>query len=213
MDLNDLRKEYSAHSIDVESVDRCPFKQFESWFKEANAGTVLEPNAMVLSTVDADGHPSQRTVLMKYFDESGLVFFTNYKSRKAAHIAGNQNVSLLFPWYALQRQVEVSGIAEKVSVAESLKYFALRPHGSQLGAWVSRQSSVVSTRSLLQNKLDELKQTFVAGSVPMPPSWGGYRVKPVRFEFWQGGTNRLHDRIEYRLLAADLSWQCQRLSP
>ena len=213
MDLNSMRKEYLAPSMDVDTIDPCPFKQFALWFQEASAGNLLEPNAMVLSTVDSDGHPAQRTVLLKYFDESGLVFFTNYNSRKAKHITGNQHVSLLFPWYALQRQVEVNGIAVRVSTAESLKYFALRPHGSQLGAWVSQQSTVVSTRSLLHNKLAELKQKFVAGSVPMPPSWGGFRIKPVRIEFWQGGKDRLHDRIEYRRNDADQPWQRQRLSP
>ena len=212
MDLNDLRQEYSERSLDVESVDPNPFKQFESWFGEATAAGVIEPNAMVVATADQHGQPTQRTVLLKYFDESGFVFFTNYHSRKATHIAGNANVSLLFPWYALQRQVEVSGVVEKVSSADSLKYFALRPRGSQLGAWVSQQSSVVSTRSLLQNKLAELKQKFATGSVPMPPSWGGYRVRPLRIEFWQGGRNRLHDRIEYQL-SSDQSWQRQRLAP
>lgn len=213
MDLNNLRQEYSAPPLDIENVEPCPFRQFEIWFQEARAANLLEPNAMVLSTVDSDGQPAQRTVLLKYFDESGLTFFTNYNSRKARHISGNQYVSLLFPWYALQRQVEFNGIAEKVSTAESLKYFALRPHGSQLGAWVSQQSSVVSTRSLLHNKLAELRQKFVAGSVPMPPSWGGFRVKPVRIEFWQGTRDRLHDRIEYQRISADQPWLRQRLSP
>ena len=213
MDLHNLRQEYEERSIDVESVDPCPFKQFETWFKEASTANVVEPNAMVVSTVDQDGQPTQRTVLLKYFDESGLVFFTNYNSRKGTHIAGNQNVSLLFPWYSLQRQVEVNGIAEKVSLAESLKYFALRPRGGQLGAWVSAQSSVVSSRSLLHNKLSELKQKFASGSVPMPPSWGGIRVRPSRIEFWQGGTNRLHDRIEYRFTPDNEQWQRRRLAP
>ena len=213
MDLNDLRQEYAEHSIDVDSVDPSPMKQFESWFQEASAANILEPNAMVLSTVDATGCPAQRTVLLKYFDDAGFVFFTNYNSRKATHIASNANVSLSFPWYALQRQVEINGVAERVGATESLKYFALRPRGSQLGAWVSQQSSVVSNRSLLHNKLAELKQKFSQGEIPMPPSWGGYRVKPVRIEFWQGGKNRLHDRIEYRWLAENQSWQRQRLAP
>jgi len=214
MDLHDLRKEYADRSLDVESVDPNPFKQFESWFNEAIEAKIVEPNAMVVSTVDQNGQPTQRTVLLKYYDESGFVFFTNYRSRKATQISGNQHVSLLFPWYELQRQVEVNGIAEKVSAAESLKYFARRPRGSQLGAWVSEQSSVISTRSLLQNKLVELKQKFASGSVPMPPSWGGFRVKPFRIEFWQGGKDRLHDRIEYRPDGDDeKSWQRQRLAP
>ena len=168
---------------------------------------------MILSTVDQDGGPTQRTVLLKYFDESGFVFFTNYKSRKATQILQNSHVSVLFPWYALQRQVEISGRAEKVSASESMKYFALRPRGSQLGAWVSQQSTVVSTRSLLQNKLGELTAKFSSGSVPMPSFWGGFRIKPTRLEFWQGGVNRLHDRIEYRLEPSDEIWHRQRLSP
>lgn len=212
MDLHDLRQEYSERSIDVDSVDPNPFKQFESWFQEASAAEVIEPNAMVIATSDKAGRPTQRTVLLKYFDESGFVFFTNYNSRKATHISGSANVSLLFPWYVLQRQVEVSGVAEKISAAESLKYFASRPRGSQLGAWVSQQSSVVSTRSVLQNKLTELKQKFASGSVPMPPTWGGFRINPTRIEFWQGGKNRLHDRVEYQL-DSDQAWQRQRLAP
>lgn len=213
MDLNQLRQEYAERSMDVESVDPNPMKQFESWFQEASSAGNLEPNAMVLSTVDTDGHPTQRTVLLKYFDDGGFVFFTNYNSRKANHIANHPNNAMLFPWHALQRQVEVHGVAEKVGAAESLKYFALRPRGSQLGAWVSEQSTVVSNRSLLQNKFAELKQKFSNGEVPMPPSWGGYRVRPARIEFWQGGKNRLHDRIEYRWIPDDQTWKIQRLAP
>ena len=212
MDLHDLRQEYSERSIDVDSVDPNPFIQFETWFTEATKAEVTEPNAMVIATTDANGQSTQRTVLLKYFDETGFVFFTNYESRKATQISGNARVSLLFPWYVLHRQVEISGIAEKINSAESIKYFALRPRGSQLGAWVSQQSSVVSSRSVLQNKLAELKKKFASGSVPMPPTWGGFRVKPLRIEFWQGGKNRLHDRIEYQL-SSDQSWQRQRLSP
>lgn len=213
MDLNHLRQDYKANAIDLDSVDECPFMQFESWFAEAGSQNILEPNAMVVSTVDSDNQPTQRTVLLKYFDTSGFVFFTNYDSRKSMQIAGNPRVALLFPWYALQRQVEINGIAEKVSAADSIKYFALRPRGSQLGAWVSQQSTVVSNRSLLQNKLAEFKQKFANGEVPKPPAWGGFRVKPTRIEFWQGGTDRLHDRVEYRRTANDLPWSRQRLAP
>jgi len=213
MDLRHQRKEYKQGTIDISNVDPSPFVQFASWFKDATDSEMLEPNAMIVSTVDPEGCPTQRTVLLKYYDESGFVFFTNYKSRKATQIAGNPNVSLLFPWYALQRQVEISGRAEKVSASESMKYFALRPRGSQLGAWVSQQSTVVSARSLLQNKLAELTAKFASGSVPMPPFWGGFRVKPKRLEFWQGGLNRLHDRIEYQVSSNDETWQRQRLSP
>lgn len=213
MDLNKHRREYTASSIAVDSVDPCPMKQFESWFKDATGSDMVEPNAMVLSTVDATVRPTQRTVLLKYIDQSGFVFFTNYNSRKSSHIDNCPRVSLLFPWYALQRQVEVSGIAEKVNSAESLKYFALRPRGSQLGAWVSQQSAVVSSRSILQNKLAEFKHKFSSGEVPMPNAWGGYRVKPLRIEFWQGGRNRLHDRIEYQWMPENETWIRQRLAP
>ncbi len=213
MDLNNLRQEYSRDPIDVETVDPSPFKQFEGWFQQASDLQVVEPNAMVLSTVDPTGQPTQRTVLLKLFDESGFVFFTNYNSRKAIHIEANSKVALLFPWYVLQRQVEVNGEVERINAADSLKYFALRPRGSQLGAWVSQQSTVISTRSLLKAKLAELTQKFATESVPMPPNWGGFRVKPTRFEFWQGGPNRLHDRIEYSCNAEDQVWHRQRLSP
>lgn len=213
MDLSHQRSEYSRGSIDVDTVHPCPFKQFEIWFKEANDQELLEPNAMTLSTVAANGGPSQRTVLLKYFDTSGFVFFTNYGSRKAQHIANQPLVSLLFPWLGLQRQVEISGTAEKVAVAESIKYFALRPRGSQLGAWVSNQSTVVSTRGVLHNKWVELTKKFGSGVIPMPRGWGGFRVVPTRIEFWQGGVNRLHDRIEYQRGKDETTWQRQRLSP
>lgn len=208
-----MRQEYTGSTLDLESANPCPFKQFETWFKEAGESEIVEPNAMVVSTVSADGHPTQRTVLLKYFDTTGFVFFTNYNSRKARHIAENARVSMSFPWYALQRQVEIGGEAEKVSATESLKYFALRPRGSQLGAWVSQQSEVVSNRSVLQNKLAELKAKFSNGEIPKPPAWGGFRVKPTRIEFWQGGKDRLHDRIEYSRIDGQSDWTKQRLSP
>ncbi len=213
MDLGNVRKEYSRPSIEIDSLDPCAMKQFEAWFSEAMDSSIVEPNAMVLSTVDSRGQPAQRTVLLKYFDHSGFVFFTNYESRKANHIDGNAQVSLLFPWYGLERQVEVSGQAERVSSGESLKYFALRPRGSQLAAWVSRQSSVVPTRSVLQNKLAEMKARFASGAIPMPTAWGGFRVRPCRIEFWQGGGSRLHDRIEYLWSDDQESWTRQRLAP
>jgi pyridoxamine 5'-phosphate oxidase len=186
----------------------------KKWFGQALEAQLTEPNAMVLSTVDHDQFPTQRTVLLKYFDRTGFVFFTNYGSRKARHIAANAHVSLLFPWYALHRQVELSGIACKVSTAESLKYFALRPRGSQLGAWVSRQSETVSNRSILESKWESLKRQFGDGEIPLPSFWGGYRIQPNRFEFWQGGSKRLHDRIEYLPSSSDgVSWQRSRLAP
>ncbi len=211
MDLSDLRQEYANQEHDLATTAASPYEQFQHWFEQATRAELIEPNAMVLSTVDPSGHPNQRTVLLKYFDQHGFVFFTNYGSRKARQIAGNASVSLLFPWYALHRQVEITGTATKVSTAESLKYFAMRPRGSQLGAWVSQQSEVVSSRSVLESKWDELKQKFGQGEIPLPGFWGGYRVQPSRFEFWQGGAKRLHDRIEY--LPNGDQWLRQRLAP
>ncbi len=212
MDLSHLRSEYSQQSLDIDQVDRCPFKQFESWYQEATTAELLEANAMVLATVGEKGDPTQRTVLLKYFDTNGLVFFTNYASRKARHIERNAQVSLLFQWLPLQRQVEINGVAEKVSAGESMKYFVTRPRGSRLGTWVSRQSEVISSRSLLEAKLEEVKRRFASGEVPVPSFWGGYRVRPTRFEFWQGRPHRLHDRISYEPTQSD-DWQPKRLAP
>jgi pyridoxamine 5'-phosphate oxidase len=211
MDLSALRQEYANQELDVETTARNPFEQFQNWFAAASTAELLEPNAMVLATVDAQQRPSQRTVLLKYFDDQGFVFFTNYGSRKAQQMAENQQVSVLFQWLPLHRQVEINGRVEKVSTAESLKYFALRPRGSQLGAWISRQSEVVSSRSVLETKWEEMKRRFGEGDIPVPSFWGGYRVLPNRFEFWQGGAKRLHDRIEY--LPSENAWQRHRLSP
>ena len=212
MDLSHLRREYSLQSLDIDDVDPCPFAQFERWFQQAMKADLLDPNAMVLATVDPTAQPTQRAVLLKYFDTSGFVFFTNLESRKARHIAQNSRVSLLLLWLPLQRQVEIGGTAEKVSTAESLKYFVTRPRGSRLGAWVSRQSETVSSRSILEAKLQEAKERFASGEVPLPSFWGGYRVRPTRFEFWQGRPNRLHDRICYEQDEGTV-WQRKRLAP
>ena len=211
-DLHDQRRDYHSPPLDESDLAVDPFTQFESWYQAAVAEKLLEPNAMVLSTVDANARPTQRTVLLKYYDTHGFVFFTNYSSRKATHIGGNVFVSLLFQWLPLHRQVEINGSAERVSTAESLKYFATRPRGSQLGAWVSEQSSVITSRSLLDAKLAEMKHKFMNSDVPLPSFWGGYRVVPDRFEFWQGQTNRLHDRFEY-LRDPTETWQHHRLAP
>ncbi len=212
MDLGALRQEYTQADLDESSVDPDPFKQFEHWFEQAVKSELLEPNAMSLSTVSPSGQPSLRTVLLKFFDANGFVFFTNYTSRKARELEGNPRVALLFPWYGLERQVLVEGRAEKVSTAESLKYFVSRPHGSQLGAWVSQQSRVITSRSVLELKLAELKRKFTAGEVPLPDFWGGYRVVPEALEFWQGRPNRLHDRIRYRR-EPEAAWLRERLAP
>jgi pyridoxamine 5'-phosphate oxidase len=211
MDLSEFRKEYSDRGLRREDLDADPMVQFERWFQQAIELKLHEPNAMSLATVDATGRPLLRTVLLKYFDAKGFVFFTNYQSRKAKHIAANPQVSLLFPWVLLERQVIVQGRAEKISAAESLKYFTSRPRESQLGAWVSDQSSVISSRKLLMQKLAEIKDKFAHGEVPLPSFWGGYRVVPETVEFWQGGSARLHDRLLYD--RKDGAWQIERLSP
>lgn len=210
-EIADLRKEYTLASLDIDSVDKNPFDQFRKWFNEAQKSELIEPNAMVVSTVDSKRQPYQRTVLMKALDENGIVFYTNYQSRKAKQIKENSNVSILFPWYGLERQVAIIGKAEKVSTTESLQYFTSRPHGSQLGAWVSQQSKVISSRSILEVKLNEMKQKFKEGKVPLPDFWGGYRVVPESFEFWQGRKSRLHDRLMYTKANGD--WTIDRLSP
>lgn len=211
MDLSDFRKEYSTRGLRRSDLAANPLDQFEKWFAQAVELDIHEPNAMSLATVDPTGRPLLRTVLLKAFDHDGFVFFTNYESRKAAHIAGNPQVSLLFPWITLERQVIVQGRAERISTAESLRYFTSRPRESQLGAWVSNQSSVVSSRKLLMQKLSEVKERFSKGEVPLPSFWGGYRVAPETVEFWQGGPARLHDRFVYT--ADGDGWTIDRLSP
>ncbi len=212
IDISQLREEYTGKSLRRKDLAANPIQQFETWFSQAQTLEVIEPNAMSLATVDATGQPFQRTVLLKGFGTNGFVFFTNFESRKAIQIDGNQRVSLLFPWVSIHRQVAITGVAEKISATESLKYFITRPFGSQIGAWASKQSSVISSRALLQAKLDEMKQKFKKGDVPLPSFWGGYRVKPNSIEFWQGGDNRIHDRFLYSL-GNDDNWAIDRLSP
>ncbi|MDR0536374.1 MAG: pyridoxamine 5'-phosphate oxidase [Puniceicoccales bacterium] len=214
MDIAELRKEYTKEGLSREMLAPEPFSQFEAWFSQATKSGVLEPNAMSLATADASGAPSCRTVLLKLFDADGFVFFTNYTSRKAEEIAANARAALLFPWLALERQVQVTGTVEKIGTSESLRYFLSRPYGSQLGAWVSHQSSVISSRSLLLKKLDEMRRKFLEGRVPLPDFWGGYRVIPQAVEFWQGRPNRLHDRFLYtKDAAAPSGWKIERLAP
>ena len=211
MDLAEFRREYSERGLTRELLDPDPIAQFSEWFRQATELAVPEPNAMTLATVDASGAPWQRTVLLKYYDRDGLVFFTNYGSRKAQQIAHNPRVSLLFPWITLERQVIIQGRAEKISTAESLRYFASRPRESQLGAWVSNQSEVITSRKFLLQKLAEIREKFQQGEIPLPSFWGGYRVVPAAIEFWQGGPARLHDRFLYRKL--DGQWKIERLAP
>jgi len=212
MNLEQMRRNYASRVLDLPDLRPDPFAQFDAWMREAIETQLLEPNAMSLATVSAAGAPSLRVVLLKGFDERGFVFYTNYESSKARDIAANSSVALHFSWLPLERQVSVTGRAEKISSAESLKYFLSRPRDSQIGAWASRQSEVITTRSLLEAKFAEMKAKFLQGEVPLPAQWGGYRVTPASFEFWQGRPSRLHDRFRYTR-QADGSWNIARLMP
>jgi len=207
-----FRTRAMERGLSRDELDRDPFRQFQQWFEDAIATGIPEPNGFSLATVDEHGQPWLRTVLLKLYDQQGFVFYTSYESRKARHIANNPRVSLLFPWVGLARQVKINGSASKVPTAESIKYFATRPRGSQIGAWASPQSQVITSRSLLEAKFDEIRRKFAQGEPPLPDFWGGYRVVPQRIEFWQGRENRLHDRFAYTL-EADGGWRIERLAP
>lgn len=212
MDIGEIRKEYETSGLIRKDLHDDPHRQFERWFNDAVEAELEYPNGMCLATVGADGAPSVRTVLLKLFDERGFVFFTNYESKKAIQISDNPQVALIFPWLELQRQVKITGRAEKISTAESFKYFASRPRGSQLGAWCSPQSKTIGSRALLENALARMTVKFADGKIPLPDFWGGYRVVPNSIEFWQGRQNRLHDRFMYTLTDAN-QWQIKRLAP
>ena len=212
MNVSTMRRSATGFALDREDLADDPVVQFEDWFAYACESVPMDPNAVFLATVDNQNRPSTRTVLLKYFDENGFVFFTNYESKKAAHIADNPHVALLFFWSDAARQVKIRGKAERISAAETLKYFVSRPRGSQIGAWVSAQSSVISSRSLLENKFQEIKTKFRNKEVPLPSFWGGYRVVPYEIEFWQGRRNRLHDRFQYTR-QDDGRWEIERLAP
>jgi len=206
------RHEYTAGELRREDLDADPIEQFSAWFAQACEGSVLEPSAMSLATVSPQGQPSLRTVLLKSYDADGFVFFTNRESRKAREMERNARVSLLFPWIAQERQVIVMGTAEQISKVQTLRYFLTRPRGSQIAAWISPQSSVITSRSLLELQWETMKQKFADGRIPVPPFWGGYRVRPREIEFWQGRANRLHDRFQY-LRNEDGTWTIDRLAP
>lgn len=212
MDLEQIRREYLAGGLRREHLSDNPFQQFEAWLQQAVASQIPDPTAMVLATVDAAGQPDQRLVLLKQMDEQGFVFYTNYASKKARDIAVNAKVSLHFPWHMMERQVRVNGTATRLSTVESLKYFISRPPESQLAAWASQQSSRISSRRLLLDQFERMKEKFADGKIPLPDFWGGYRIVPHRFEFWQGGASRLHDRFEYLQTPAG-SWDIGRLAP
>jgi len=234
MNLADFREDYRRGGLDHDGLRASPFAQFEAWFAEA-AGTAgqsrwrkigialyklwealrdrrpADVNAMTLATVDAAGHPSTRTVLLKGVDDRGFIFFTNYDSRKGRELAGNPHAALTFFWSDLERQVGVAGTVTKLPAAESEAYFKSRPRGSQLGAWASNQSTVIPDRATLEASWREIEKRF-PNEIPLPPNWGGFVLKPSRIEFWQGRPSRLHDRFRYTL-QPDGAWRCERLSP
>jgi pyridoxamine 5'-phosphate oxidase len=212
MSIAHLRVDYSLSGLLEKDLAKDPFRQFERWFQEAGAAKVIEPNAMSLATTGRDGRPSVRTVLLKAVDGRGFVFFTNYDSRKGQELAANPHASLLFPWLAIERQVIVEGLVAPVSREESEAYFHSRPRASQLGAWVSQQSSVIPNRDVLEEAFKAVDKKHAGEQVPLPPRWGGFRLNPERVEFWQGRRSRLHDRLAYRRNAQG-DWIVERLAP
>jgi pyridoxamine 5'-phosphate oxidase len=211
MSLQDNRREYDYGKLSRESLLDNPFAQFKLWMAQAIEADIQDPTAMSVATVNAEGKPWQRMVLLKDFDERGFVFYTNLGSRKAAEIKGNAQVSLHFPWLQLDRQVIVGGCAERLSTVDVMKYFLSRPKGSQLAAWASKQSSRVNSRQALETQFERVKEKFSNGEIPLPDFWGGYLVVPQEIEFWQGGENRLHDRFCFK--RENDQWDIARLSP
>ncbi|HSQ55801.1 MAG TPA: pyridoxamine 5'-phosphate oxidase [Gemmata sp.] len=211
--LAHLRQEYSAGGLSEAEAGMDPFALFRTWFDQAFAAGLHEPNAMALATATTDGIPSVRLVLLKMLDDRGFTFFTNYDSRKAREMAANPRVALVFPWHALERQVQIEGTIEVVTPKESDAYYVTRPLGSRLGAWASAQSAVIPDRDFLERQHAALMAKYSDGNVPRPPNWGGYRVLPAIFEFWQGRPSRLHDRIRFTKLSSPPFWRRERLSP
>ncbi|MDQ3277312.1 MAG: pyridoxamine 5'-phosphate oxidase [Bacteroidota bacterium] len=210
--IADLRKEYAAETLLEKDVVSNPIAQFQKWWDQVIASEILEPNAMTLATASADGLPSARIVLLKGFDEKGFVFYTNYKSYKAAQLEENPKACLVFHWKELERQVRISGIVTRVPEEESDAYFHSRPVGSRIGAWASPQSQLIENREWLEQEFGRKKEMFSDGNVPRPQHWGGYLVMPIIVEFWQGRFSRLHDRIQYSL-DENGAWKIERLAP
>ena len=210
--LAQLRREYTLHTLNEEDMSVSPFEQFKKWWQDAEQSKIDELNAMTLSTIDKEGMPDARTVLLKANDETGFVFFTNYNSSKSVQLDHNNKCCLLFFWKELERQVRIHGMAVKISAKESLDYFDSRPEGSKIGAWASPQSMVVAGKAWLKETFDYYTERFKQGKIPRPPHWGGYRVKPVAIEFWQGRPSRMHDRILYTASPAG-EWKKERLAP
>lgn len=212
MRYEQFRREYTAGGLSRDMLDGCPMRQFELWLEQAISAQLIDPTAMVLATVDEDGTPWQRIVLLKGVSNGGFVFYTNYDSDKAHAIAREPRVSLHFPWNMLDRQVIVAGTAQKIGSEESAAYFATRPRESQVAAWASHQSKVVGDRAALERQAQQIRERFGDGEIPLPPFWGGYRVLPQRLEFWQGGQHRLHDRFVYQRGAGG-EWEIEQLQP
>lgn len=211
MNLEDVRREYLKDGLKRSALNDEPITQLELWIEQANQVDLVDATAFTLGTVDESGQPSQRVVLLKKLDQNGLVFYTNLNSSKAQDIKSNNKVSVHFAWLPLERQVKIKGIASKISNTEALKYFVSRPRESQLAAWASNQSQPISSRQFLMTAFERMKQKFAEGEIPLPDFWGGYRIKPTSFEFWQGGGARLHDRFEYT--PSQLGWDIKRLAP
>ena len=210
--IADLRKEYKMQTLLESDIEINPFAQFTKWWDDALKSEIDEMNAMTLATADANAIPSARIVLLKDFSKTGFIFFTNYNSHKGNELETNPNACLVFFWKELERQVRISGQVKKVSTTESDEYFASRPEGSRIGAWASPQSSVITSREVIEVKAAAYQQEFTDGNIPRPPHWGGYIVIPAVIEFWQGRPNRLHDRIQYTL-KENAVWKIERLAP
>jgi pyridoxamine 5'-phosphate oxidase len=209
--FGDLRESYTQGGLGEENALPDPLEQFQRWFDDAVAAQIREPNAMTLATVDADGFPDARIVLLKDLSRAGFSFFTNYESAKGRQLAGAPQATLVFFWATLERQVRVRGDVTRVSREESAEYFRTRPRQSQLGAWASRQSETLPSRQSIEEQFQQAESRFAGGDVDLPPHWGGYRLAPQRIEFWQGRPNRLHDRLQYRKQGTE--WIIERLSP